>query len=141
MKRNRTDRYAVNLHEQLEKQERTAEKLTQEMAELYPDYKRGLLNLEQYKRNKQHYEQQLQQVNAGIAKLKASVDDPAADIQPNTFVEHFKQHGNIDTLTRPLLTELIEQITVQDDGALAIDFRFSDAFCEAQHIIKNKRPA
>ena len=141
MKHNRTGSYATNLHEQLEKQERQAEKLTQEMAELYPDYKRGLLNLEQYKRNKQHYEQQLQQVNAGIAKLKASVDDPAADIQTNEFIERFKQHGNIAALTRPLLTELIEQITVHEDGALTIDFRFNDAFREAQHIIKNKRPA
>ena len=138
MKRNRTDRYAVNLKEQLEKQELTAEKLKQEMAELYPEYKRGLLNLEQYKRNKQHYEQQLQQVNAGIAKLKASVEDPGADIQTNAFIEHFKQHRNIDALTRPLLTELIEQITVQDNGALDITFCFHDAFEEAKQITKEK---
>lgn len=138
MKRNRTDHYAANLHEQLEKQERQSEKLKQEMADLYPEYKRGLLNLEQYKRNKQHYEQQLQQVNAGIAKLKASVEDPAADIQTNTFVEHFIQHRNINALTRPLLIELIEQITVQNDSALNITFRFSDAFEEAKQITKEK---
>ena len=138
MKRGRTDRYTTNLHKQLEKLERQAEKLTQEMADLYPDYKRGLLNLEQYKRNRQNYEQQLKQVNSGIARLKASADDPDADIQTNAFIEHFKQHGNIDRLTRPLLTELIEQITVNDDSSLEIVFRFADAFEEAKQFTKEK---
>lgn len=46
--------------------------------------------------------------------------------------------SNIDRLTRPLLTELIEQITVNEDGALDITFRFRDAFEEAMKAAREK---
>ena len=88
--------------------------------------------------NKEKYERQQQQLEANIDNLKASADDPDVPPQTNDFVEHFKHHGNIDALTRPLLTELIDHINVKEKNDIEIVFRFHDAFKESQLIAESK---
>lgn len=129
---------SVNFQTQIESQERELQRVKQMLADLYPDYKSGILNADQYLMNKEKYERQQQQLEANIDNLKASADDPGVPPQTNDFVEHFKHHGNINALTRPLLTELVEQITVHADGSLTITFRFHDSFEEARKITKEK---
>ncbi|MBQ3417915.1 MAG: recombinase family protein [Ruminococcus sp.] len=129
---------SVNLQTQIESQERELQRVKQMLADLYPDYKSGILNADQYLMNKEKYERQQQQLEANIDNLKASANDPDVPPQTNDFVEHFKHHGNISTLTRPLLTELIEQITVHKDGALDITFNFRDTFEEAKELAQKQ---
>lgn len=138
MKRNQTESSTIDLRARLSQQEQELEKVTRRMAELYPDYKDGILNADQYKLNKQQYEQQQQQLKASIENLKASVEHTDSPHQTNAFIEHFKQHGNIDALTRPLLIELINHITVSKDGELEITFNFSDAFQTAKDLAGEK---
>lgn len=131
---NRRNDNSANLQTQIARQERELHRVMQLLADLYPDYKSGILNADQYRINKEKYEREQARLQASIDDLKAAQTGPEAPNKPNEFVEHFKQHGNIDRLTRPLLTELIEQITAHDDGGLDITFRFRDAFEEAQRI-------
>ena len=112
----------------------------QRMADLYPDFKDGVINAEQYRMNKEKYEQEQKRLQASIAKLNASLGSGELSDRTNDFVEHFKRHGSIDRLTRPLLTELIDQITVCADGTLDITFNFCDAFARAQQLT-NDAPA
>ena len=127
-----------DLKSQLEDQEREHQKVMNLLADLYPDYKSGILNSDQYRMNKEKYEKLQAKLEQSIETLKASSGTFEIPNKTNEFVEHFKQHGNIDRLTRPLLTELIEQITVHEDGALDITFRFRDAFEEAMKAAREK---
>ena len=82
---------------------------------------------------KEKYEQAQRDLTQSIQKLKASLGQADDDnVATNDFIEHFKKHGNIKSLTRPILTELIERIVVHKDGTLDIAFNFCDAFAGMQ---------
>ena len=108
------------------------------MSDLYPDYKNGLLNEEQYRMNKANYEQKIRQLKDNIASLKSSAENADIAEKPNQFIEHFKQYGNIEELTRPILLELVDKIVVHEDGEVDIIFRFNDAFKDALGLMNEK---
>lgn len=141
MKANQTADRTVALRSQLENKERELQKVTQLLADLYPDYKSGMLNAEQYRMNKEKFEKQAKQLKSSVERIKDSMDGSEQAERTNEFVEHFKRHGNIDRLTRPLLTELIDHITVSQDGSLEIAFNFADAFQDAMMLKESKNTA
>ena len=139
MKENQERALDDGLNQQLEKQEQELEKVIQRMADLYPDLKDGVINVDQYRIMKQKYEQAQSDLTQSIEKLKASLDQTDDDhVATNDFIEHFKKHGNIKSLTRPLLTELIDRIAVHKDGTLDIAFNFCDAFAEMRKNSKKQ---
>lgn len=122
-----------SLQRQLEKQEQELEKVLRRMADLYPDLKDGIINVDQYRIMKEKYEQAQRDLTQSIQKLKASLGQAEDDtVATNDFIEHFKKHGNIKSLNRPILTELIDRIVVHKDGTLDIAFNFCDAFAAMQ---------
>lgn len=129
-----------DIEKQLRSQEEELEKVKNLLAGLYPDYKDGLLNKDQYLINKEKYEQEQTRLQTSIDNLKASLADPETSDKTNAFIEHFKHHGNIDFLTRPLLIELIDRIVVHTDGTLDITFNFCDTFAETDQVT-NERTA
>ena len=141
MQQRRSDSTAEKLTLQLDRQKLELEKVTALMADLYPDYKAGILNKDQYLLNKQKYEHEQANLLQNIDRLKASFNDSSAANAPNDFIEHFKRHGNIDALTRPLLTELVDHITVHQDGTLDIIFNFCDTFQQAKDLSLEKQSA
>ena len=133
MKENQVKISDEGLKKQLEKQEEELEKVLRRMADLYPDLKDGIINADQYRIMKEKYEQAQRDLTQSIQKLKASLGQADDDnVATNDFIEHFKKHGNIKSLTRPILTELIERIVVHKDGTLDIAFNFCDAFAGMQ---------
>lgn len=133
MKENQVKISDEGLKKQLEKQEQELEKVLQRMADLYPDLKDGTINADQYRIMKEKYEQAQRDLTQSIQKLKASLGQADDDnVATNDFIEHFKKHGNIKSLTRPILTELIDRIAVHKDGTLDIAFNFCDAFAGMQ---------
>ena len=136
MRRNHSAAEHVDIEKQIKAQESELNKVKNLLADLYPDFKNGMLNKEQYLMNKQKYEQILEDLEHRIKHLKAtancSTDSRDPSNQTNAFIAHFKHHGNIDALTRPILTELIDQIVVHQDGTLDITFNFCDTFHTAQ---------
>ena len=136
LKRNQGNNRKTALKAQLAAQEKRQKELASMMFDLYPDFKRGLLTEEEYLQTRANYDQQMHEINERIAAQKEAMDDPALTDRPNEFIEHFKEHQNIDELTRPLLTELVESITVDDHGNLEIVFHFRDAFAEAKRIVE-----
>ena len=139
MKENQLTASVEELRKQLKKQEKDLEKVVQRMADLYPDFKDGTINADQYRINKARYEQAQEKLTQNISRLRSSLSESDTDAHAtNDFIEHFKRHGNINRLTRPLLTELIDQIAVHQDGTLDITFNFCDTFTTAQHLLNTK---
>lgn len=139
MRRNRSAAASVDLKQQIKAQEQELSRVKNLLADLYPDYKSGLLSKEQYLMNRQRCEQEQERLTESLKHLKATADDPesSSGMTDNAFIAHFKRHGNIDRLTRPLLTELIDQITVRKDSALDITFNFQDVFKDVQDMTKD----
>lgn len=129
----------VDAGKQIKAQEQELEKVKQFLADLYPDYKNGILNKEQYLMNKQKMEQEEHRLTQSIKRLKtASSDQSDSNISENEFINHFKKCGNIDRLTRPMLTELVDRIVVNENGDLEIIFNFRDAFADMEDATRTK---
>ena len=131
-RRNQSAAESVDIEKQITAQTQELEKVRNILADLYPDYKNGLLNKDQYLMNKQKHEEEQKRLTQSIRRLKSSLAAPDSEEHTNAFIEHFKKHGNIDRLTRPLLTELVDRIVVHENGELDITFNFRDAFTETE---------
>ena len=140
MRRNQSAaKNTVDIMKQLRSQEEELDKVKNLLADLYPDYKSGLINADQYRINKEKFEQEQRDLTQSIEKLKRSLGEAdSVNASTNDFIEHFKRHGNIDELSRPLLTELVDRITVHEDNTLDITFNFCDAFEETDQFTKEK---
>lgn len=129
---------SIDINKQIRAKEQELNKAKNILADLYPDYKSGILNKEQYLMNKQKYEGEQQRLKQDIRRLKTSLGTTDSEKNTNEFVEHFKRCGNIDRLNRPLLTELVERIVVSENGELDITFNFRDEFSDAVRITNEK---
>lgn len=117
------------------------EKLINMIADLYPDWKSGNISQEEYKVLKERLNGKLSVLDEKIDALNRSANELSKGIsEENEFLAHFKKYGNIDRLTRPLLTELVEEILVREGGDIEVVFKFKDAYAEAaEYIEMNKQ--
>ena len=137
---NRRCTQATHLESALRTEQTAREKTMRLMTELYPDWKNGDLTKEEYTRLKTELSKKLEEHDKHIASLKKSIADFSDGfVEENDFVAHFKQFGNIDRLTRPLLTELVETIYVRESGDIDIVFKFKDAYKDALAFVEQNK--
>ena len=124
------------------------EKLVTMIADLYPDWKNGVITQDEYQVLKERLNEKLALLDEKIAALNKSAEQFQSGItDENDFVSHFKKYGNIECLTRPLLTELVQEILVHEGGDIEVVFKFKDAYLQAveyielnKHLIELKKP-
>lgn len=94
---------------------------------LYQDWKYGEITHSDYRHMTEDYEQQaarLQMVLDNLfieqAELEHGIDTE------NPFLTAFREHENIDKLTRDILIELIDHIKIYEGGNISVKFKFSD---------------
>ncbi len=117
------------------------EKLVSMITDLYPDWKSGVITVDEYQMLKERLNERLRIADEKIAGLTKSAEQFQDGInEENEFVARFKKYGNIDALTRPLLTELVEEIFVHEGGDIEVVFKFQDAYAQAvEYIELNKQ--
>ena len=124
------------------------EKLVSMITDLYPDWKSGVITVDEYQMLKERLNERLRIVDEKIASLNKSAEQFQDGItEENEFVSRFKKYGNIECLTRPLLTELVEEIFVHEGGDIEVVFKFQDAYAEVveyielnKHLIEPEKP-
>lgn len=104
--------------------------------ELYPDWKRGDITREEYLRQKEIYLGEVEKLNKIIENLKEKAEKSQNGIEDNPFVSGFVKLGNIEKLTRSVVTEFIDEILVHEGGKITIRLRCKDAFEQASEYIK-----
>ena len=113
----------------LETQKKEREKCLSALADLYPDWKSGVITQEEYQLIRAHLNEKLEQIDAMIANLEAA--HAQLDSERNSFgsfAARFMQYRNIRELTRPVLVELIDKILVHEGGAITIKVNCADVF-------------
>lgn len=114
------------------------EKLMGMMLELYPDWKSGAITREEYHALKEKFSEKIAQLDRIIGTLSQTEEETRHETE-NAFIRHFRQYGEIKALTRPLLTELVEEILVHPDNRITIRFRFADIYQETLSLINANR--
>ena len=95
--------------------------------ELYPDWKNGLLSQEEYLSLKADLQSKIQSLDTTIQKLQETADQYALGMeQENAFLVHFQKYRNLTELTRPILTELVQEIRIYEGGRVEIIPNFQE---------------
>lgn len=130
-----------HIEKALKSQVSEREKLVAMIADLYPDWKSGVITVDEYQMLKERLNERLRIADEKIASLNKSAEQFQDGItEENEFVARFKKYGNIESLTRPLLTELVQEIFVHEGGDIEVVFKFQDAYAEVvEYIELNKQ--
>ena len=107
------------------------------MVELYPDLKSGLISQEEYLMLKQSMTEKIETLDKMIANLSETAKSYEEGVNgENEFIAHFKKYGKLKSLTRGILTELVEEILVHEDKKITIVFKFQNPYKEAMEYIE-----
>lgn len=104
------------------------------MADLYPDWKKGIISQEEYTTIKTRLVEKNKILNEELSRLCEKLKKvEASGKNTNEFVDHFKKYGEIKEITRDVVVELIDVIYVHEGGEITIQFKYQD---EYQRLLK-----
>lgn len=116
------------------------EKTENIVTNLYVDWKNGDINREQYRKMKEQFESQVEQLKETITHIQDEVEVMGKGIKSdNPYLKHFLKYKNIGSLTQEILTQLIDTIYIHEGGDLTIKFRFEDQYKRIVDFINNNR--
>jgi DNA invertase Pin-like site-specific DNA recombinase len=121
----------------LERAEREKVKTQSLLLDLYPDYKEGILNREQYFGLKEKYETLLSRLETEIVRIGNEVAECAKNAEESFgFVNSFRKYDGMRELSRDVVTELIENIYIHEDGEVEIRLKCKDTFLAAEEFLR-----
>ena len=109
--------------------ERELAKISRYKQSLYQDWKDGEITQQDYRDMKADYERQAAELADVLARLNAE----RAELLNGVDKEHpalvaFAKYQSIETLTREILTDLVDHIKVYENGNISVKFKFADEF-------------
>ena len=116
---------SAQLQKLLTRQKAEREQCLQARAELYPDWKSGILTQEEYMTIKANLNEKLKDMEETIQNLEHTARQYAAGIdRDNAFLAAFRKYHPITELTRPMLVELVREIQIHENGSPEIHLHF-----------------
>jgi ssDNA-binding Zn-finger/Zn-ribbon topoisomerase 1 len=105
--------------------------------ELYMDFKKELITMDDYRRMKDKFEEQLQTITATIANLEDEQQLIGNGIKSeDSIFESFLKYKNITKLDRNILVELVDTIFVHEDKQITIRFNTEDELKRIAEFVK-----
>ena len=116
------------------------EKAENIVTDLYLDWKNGDITRDQYRKMKEKFETQAEQLKVTIEHIKEEIEVMGEGItSDNPYLTTFLKHKNIQTLTQGILSELVKDIFVHEGGEITIVFKFEDQFRRIVDFIENNK--
>ncbi len=117
------------LNDQIAAKEKELTRITRYKQSLYQDWKDGEITQQEYREMKADYERQAAELADVLARLNAE----RAELLNGVDKEHpalvaFAKYQSIETLTREILTDLVDHIKVYENGNISVHFKFVDEF-------------
>lgn len=120
-------RNAVKLNAQIADREREIKSCENYKRSLYEDYKSGVITKSDYIAFNKDYSEKIETLKQAVMKLRQETELLFADKSPcHSWIEHFRQYGNVDVLSRELAVNLIGRIDVYEHRRISIHFRYQD---------------
>jgi DNA invertase Pin-like site-specific DNA recombinase len=109
---------------------------------LYTDLKKNIITQDDYVSLKSGYADQTVTLSQQITSLKEELRNiETQDTMQNEWLERFRKHRNIESLTRPIVTELIDVIYIHEGRQITIKFKFQDEFEKINEFMKHEAEA
>lgn len=129
-----------SLQRLMKQQQAEREKCLRAMADLYPDWKSGILTQQEYMAIKANMNDKLERLDAAIKSLEDTTAQYAAGVdRDNAFLAGFRKYGNVTELTRPMLLELVKEIRVYDENRIEIELNFRDEYAQLMEYLEMNR--
>lgn len=120
-----------NLQRQLKQQKAERDNCMRSMADLYPDWKRGILTQQEFVTIKANLSEKIDKLNVTIQHLEDTAEQYQTGVDSeNAFLASFRKYGTIRSLTRPMLLELVKEIRVYDENRIEIELNFRDEYAQ-----------
>lgn len=131
---------SASLRNAYQKAKKQREKIYNMQLELYPDWKSGVIDKQEYLRLKENMAERLNQIEENIENIEKTMKElEDSNTNKNDFIIAFKKYGNIKELTRPMLVELVDEILVHEGGKIEVNFKYQDSYKQAlEYIEMNK---
>ena len=132
---------SARLNNTLAKQQKELEKLNHISDSLYADWKGEVITKDEYLRMKSNYAAKKESLTASIDKLESERQIMKQGVtSENTYFKTFLKHKNVLSLNRELLVDLVDIISLHDDGTVEIKFNFEDQYKRVVEFIENNIP-
>ena len=106
--------------------QREIERIKNAKFRMYDDYQNGIISSAEYADYRARYDAELSRLNESIVELEERVKQlQDAQKVDDDFVDYFRKHGNVETLNRDLLNQLLDHVAVTDKEHIDIYFKFS----------------
>lgn len=116
------------------------EKAENIVTDLYLDWKNGDITRDQYRKMKEKFETQAEQLKVTIEHIKEEIEVMGEGItSDNPYLTTFLKHKNIQTLAQGILSELVKDIFIHEGGKITIMFKFEDQFRRIVDFIENNK--
>lgn len=133
MKAQKSDRLETSLITK----ESEMKRLIRNKADLYPDWKEGLISKEEYILLRERFDAQIKIAEKSIASICSELVSYKETVQDeNAFISHFLKHKKLTELTRDIVVELIDMIYVHEGGNITIKFRYRDEYARMIDLMK-----
>ena len=125
------------LMEAISKKERELAKVIRSKQAVYQDWKDNEISQTDYRRMREDYEAQEKEITTTIKKLQneRAEQENGVDTE-NPFLVAFRKYENVTTLSRDILIDLVDSITVYEGGNISIVLRFADELRRVQEYIE-----
>lgn len=125
------------LLEAISKKERELAKVIRYKQAVYQDWKDNEISQNDYRLMREDYETQEKEITTTIRKLQneRAEQENGVDTE-NPFLVAFRKYENITTLSRDILIDLVDSITVYEGGNISIVLRFADELRWVQDFIE-----
>ncbi|NCE66315.1 recombinase [Pseudoflavonifractor sp. 524-17] len=125
------------LNDQIAAKEKELTRITRYKQSLYQDWKDGEITQQEYRDMKADYERQAAELADVLARLNAE----RAELLNGVDKEHpalvaFAKYQSIETLTREILTDLVDHIKIYENGNISVHFKFADEFRRVAEYIE-----
>ena len=128
---------SIRLNELIAAKEKELSKIMHYKQSIYQDWKDGEITHKDYRHMSEDYERQIEAINGVISNLyeeKAELEN-GIDTE-NPFLATFRKHENIDKLTREDLIELVDHITVHENGNIRVSLKYANEYRRVAEYIR-----
>ena len=110
-------------------------------AELYPDFKAGLIERSEYEMFRTKYDISIADIEEKIKQTQEKIIEIEQGISPeNAFIKAFREQKSIPELTREVVSIFIENIYVYEDERIEIVMKYKDEYeTVLEYILGNRK--
>ena len=118
------------------------DKYKREKKEKYEEWKLGYIEKDEYIKFSNEVTSKINAVNEEIEMYNSTYFEKLKKIRKNDYwINHYKRNKKIKKLTREVLLELVESISVCENGNIIIEFKYQDQYSRIINYLENREGA